>query len=152
MVMLAVNVKMPKKRVLLFWIILLAIVLTVVIFRFDIGDAKSADTVSVTDSFSVADYVASFGVETDRDTLVIDEVIIPDEFNDVYESYNQIQKQQGFDLSDYKGCTLSRYTLKVTNYTDKTKEVYAEVMTYKSRVVAADIYCTDADGFILGLK
>ena len=55
-------------------------------------------------------------------------------------------------MEEYKGCTLSRYTLKVTNYSDNTKEVFAEVLTYNQRVVAADIYCTDSDGFITALK
>ena len=144
--------KLPKKRVLFVWIFVLAVLLAAVVFRFEKNDDGISGKVSVTDSFSVADYVASFGVLTDKESLVIDEVIIPNEFNEVYESYNAIQKQQGFDLEMYKGCTLSRYTLKVTNHSDKTKEVFVEVLTYNQNVVAADIYCTDSDGFITALK
>lgn len=150
--MYALNFRLPKKRVIFAWLFVFGVVLSALVFRFEKSDAVPRNAQTVTDSFSVADYVESFGVETDEESLIIDEVIIPTDFNDVYESYNNVQKQQGFDLSDYKGCTLSRYTLKVTNYTDKTKEVFVEVLTYKSKVVAADIYCTDADGFIISLK
>lgn len=146
------QIRLPKKRVLFVYLLVFAVVLAAMIFRFEAKDRQSMAGVAVTDSFSVADYVASFGVLTDAETLIIDEVIIPNEFNDVYESYNAVQKGQGFDLELYKGRTLSRYTLKVTNYSDKTKEVFVEVLTYNQRVVAADIYCTDSDGFILGLK
>lgn len=144
--------RLPKKRVLFAWGFIVATILAAVVFRFETKDRNQKGSASVTDSFSVADYVASFGVLTDAQSLIIDEVIIPNEFNDVYESYNAIQKQQGFDLEAYKGLTLSRYTLRVTNYNDKSKEVFVEVLTYNQRVVAADIYCTDSDGFILGLK
>ncbi|MBE6799448.1 MAG: DUF4830 domain-containing protein [Ruminococcaceae bacterium] len=146
------QIRLPKKRVLFAWLLCLAVVLAAVVFRFEKGSSQATGNVSVTDSFSVADYVASFGVLTDAESLVIDEVIIPNEFNEVYESYNAVQKQQGFNLEEYKGCTLIRYTLKVNNYSDKSKEVFVEVMTYKQKVVAADIYCTDADGFIMALK
>ena len=43
-------------------------------------------------------------------------VTIPKEFNEVYEKYNKLQKQQGFDLEDYKGKTAEVYTYAVKNY------------------------------------
>lgn len=150
--MFAVNFKLPKKNAVIAVLLLLAILAVAVIFRFDIVPKREESTVSGTDSFSVSEYIASFGVETDSSTCVIDEVIVPTEFNDVYESYNDIQKEQGFDLKKYKGLTLSRYTLEVTNYTDKNISVFAEVLTYRGEVVAADIYSTSVNGFILPLK
>ena len=38
-------------------------------------------------------------------------VTIPKEFNEVYEKYNKLQKQQGFDLEDYKGKTAEVYRI-----------------------------------------
>lgn len=46
-------------------------------------------------------------------------VTIPKEFNEVYEKYNKLQKQQGFDLEDYKGKTAEVYTYAVKNYGKK---------------------------------
>lgn len=150
--MFAVDFKLPKRRVILVILVLLAVLLAAVVFRFDVKPEPEEGVTSGTDSFSVAEYIASFGVETDESSCVIDEIIVPTEFNDVYENYNDIQKEQGFDLSPYKGMTLSRYTLEVTNYTDKNLNVFAEVLTHRGKVVAADIYSTSADGFILPLK
>ena len=150
--MFAVDFRAPKRRIVLITLVIMVVLLIGAVFRFDIRPETTESETSGTDSFSVADYIASFGIETDESTCVIDEVIVPTEFNDVYENYNAIQKEQGFDLSSYKGKTLSRYTLEVTNYTEKEKEVFAEVLTYRGKVVAADIYCTNAEGFILPLK
>ena len=150
--MFAVDFRAPKRRIILITLVIMAILLVGAVFRLDISPQTSESETSGTDSFSVADYIASFGFETDESTCVIDEIIVPTEFNDVYENYNAIQKEQGFDLSSYKGKTLSRYTLEVTNYTEKEKEVFAEVLTYRGKVVAADIYCTNAEGVILPLK
>lgn len=150
--MFAVDFRAPKRKIVLITLVVMAVLLVGALFRLDISPQTTESEASGTDSFSVADYIASFGIETDESTCVIDEIIVPTEFNDVYENYNAIQKEQGFDLSLYKGKTLSRYTLEVTNYTEKEKEVYAEVLTYRGKVVAADIYCTNAEGFILPLK
>lgn len=150
--MFAVDFRAPKRRIVLITLVIMVVLLIGAVFRFDIRPETTESETSGTDSFSVADYIASFGIETDESTCVIDEVIVPTEFNDVYENYNAIQKEQGFDLALYKGKTLSRYTLEVTNYTEKEKDVFAEVLTYRGKVVAADIYCTNAEGFILPLK
>ena len=43
-------------------------------------------------------------------------IVIPSEFNDVYKDYNNIQKQQGFNLEKYKGKSAVIYTYNITNY------------------------------------
>lgn len=150
--MFAVDFKFPKIKLILLLSAVVVVLMLAVLFRFDLKPYQEKNTSSATDSFSVAEYIASFGIETDESSCVIDEIIVPAEFNDVYENYNKIQKEQGYDLSLYKGKTLSRYTLEVTNYTEKDKNVFAEVLTYRGKVVAADIYSTSAEGFILPLK
>ena len=99
---------------------------------------------------SVADYITSFGFEIGE--AKIDEVVIPDTFNDVYNNYNDIQKSQGFDLELYKGETVSRYTYRVLNYHIPDINVFAEVLLFDEKVIAADIYTTEVDGFISALK
>lgn len=150
--MFAVNLKMPPKKTMLIWIAVIAVVLLAIVFRFDDGKAKS-DDLSGSNEDEVAEYITSFGVVVDEDSLITDEIVIPTEFNDVYENYNDIQKKQGFDLENYKGKTLKRYTYKVKNYSDPLKEVFVEVLTDKGSIVGADVYCTDADdGFMMSLK
>ena len=99
---------------------------------------------------SVVDYITSFGLEIGE--VKTDEVTIPDVFNDVYNNYNDIQKSQGFDLTMYKGEKVSRYTYRVLNYHIHDINVFAEVLLFDKKVIAADIYTTEVDGFIKPLK
>ena len=76
------------------------------------------------------------------------EIVIPAEFDKVITSYNEIQKQQGLDLSKYAKKTAQRYTFKVTNYPGYEGTVYANVITYRGNVIGGDICTADAKGFI----
>ena len=129
-----------------------AAVSAVIIINSEFGADSKSSAVVCSDAFSVSEYLNSFGVEIDAEEVVADEITVPEQFNDVYESYNKVQKAQGFDLSGYKGCKLARYTFPVTNYSDENQNVFAEVLLYDGVVVAADIYSTNAEGFIKALK
>lgn len=98
----------------------------------------------------VTTYLKSFDVDCGE--FQIDEITVPYEFGEVYSSYNSIQKEQGFDLSEYKGKTLTRYTAKVNNYPDSNDDVFAEVLVYNKLIVGADIYSVSSNGFIVALK
>ncbi len=76
------------------------------------------------------------------------EITIPKEFDKVISSYNEIQKQQGLDLTKYSKKTAQRYTFKITNYPNYEGTVYANVITYRGKVIAGDICTADAKGFI----
>ena len=76
------------------------------------------------------------------------EITIPAEFDKVISSYNEIQKQQGLDLTKYSKKTAQRYTFKITNYPSYEGTVYANVITYRGRVIGGDICTADAKGFI----
>ena len=76
------------------------------------------------------------------------EITIPAEFDKIITSYNEIQKQQGLDLSKYTKKTATRYTFKVTNYPGYEGTVYANVITYRGKVIAGDICTADAKGFM----
>ena len=76
------------------------------------------------------------------------EITIPKEFDKVMSSYNEIQKQQGLDLTKYSKKTAQRYTFKITNYPNYEGTVYANVITYRGKVIAGDICTADAKGFI----
>lgn len=64
---------------------------------------------------------------------------LPDNFDRVTNSYNEIQKSQGLDLSKYKGKKLTRYTYKVTNFAKEGTDAYASIFIYRNRIVAADV-------------
>ncbi len=94
----------------------------------------------------------SYGWEVEETAVDEANVTIPAEFDRVMESYNALQKSQGFDLSKYKNRDMTRYTYRITNYPDYDGTVYANLLIYKNRVVAGDICSSDVNGFILGLS
>lgn len=63
----------------------------------------------------------------------VDEVTIPQQFNSVYESYNELQKKCGLNLSRYAGKTAKRYTYG----TDDGKK--AVILVFKNRIIGGHI-------------
>ena len=78
------------------------------------------------------------------------DVLLPSSFNDTYEKYNQIQKEQGLDLLKYAGATCQRYTYEVTNYPGKDSGVVANLLVLDGRVIGGDICSVELNGFIHG--
>ena len=60
-------------------------------------------------------FLESLGWETSVEPVDIREVIIPEEWNSVFEEYNDLQKQQGFDLDKYRGKQATIYKYQMPN-------------------------------------
>ena len=73
---------------------------------------------------------------------------LPENFDRVMQGYNEIQKTQGLDLSRYRKKKVTRYTYEVTNYPDYDGTVYANLIVYRGRIVAADLSSADPLGFV----
>ena len=95
-------------------------------------------------------FLAQFGWEVEPTPVEEKEVTIPYEFDKVFVGYNELQKQQGLDLSQYKRKSVTRYTYKLTNYPDYEGTVYANILVYRGRVIGGDICSADVDGFVFG--
>ena len=93
-------------------------------------------------------FLSQYGWQVEVTPVEQCEITVPREFDKVMTSYNEIQKQQGLDLSKYCKKTAVRYTYKVTNYPEYNGTVYANIIVYKNRVIAGDICSADAKGFI----
>jgi len=100
----------------------------------------------------VRNFLAQFGWETDSTPLEQLRIKIPGEFDKVMNAYNDLQLNQGLDLSRYKNKEVTRYTFKVTNYPDYKGTVTANVIVYKNRVIGGDVCSSDVRGFIHGFE
>ncbi len=98
------------------------------------------------------EFLAQFGWEVKSEAVESEEVTIPSEFDKVFMGYNEIQKRQGLDLSDFKKKKVMRYTYEVTNYPDADGVVYANLLVYRNRVIGGDICSADVKGFIHGFE
>ena len=97
-------------------------------------------------------FLSQFGWEVAETPVEEEDVTVPQEFDKVYMTYNELQKKQGLDLSDYKGRKVTRYTYAVTNYAGYDGRVYANLLVCKNKVIGGDICSADADGFIHGFE
>ena len=79
-------------------------------------------------------------------------MLIPEQFDETYDQYLQLQSQQGFDLTKYAGKRVKRYTYEVLNYPTGEKGVQAGLLIYKNTVVGAEIMSNQLNGFIHGLE
>lgn len=90
------------------------------------------------------------GWEVDPEPSGEMEVVVPARFDPIYESYNDIQKAQGFDISRYKGETVTKYTYLVKNYPQEPDGVAANLLVYQGRLIAADLCSLELGGFLKG--
>lgn len=97
-------------------------------------------------------FLAQFGWEVEASPSEELKIKIPAEFDKVMNSYNDLQLNQGLDLSKYRGKEVTRYTFKVTNYPDYKGTVMANVIVYKNRVIGGDLCSSDVTGFIHGFE
>ena len=96
-------------------------------------------------------FLKQFGWEVEEAPAEEKKVTIPAEFDRIFVGYNELQKQQGLDLSKYKRKEATRYTYKVLNYEGYDGTVYANIIVYRNKVIAGDICSADIDGFVTAL-
>lgn len=94
-------------------------------------------------------FLMSFGWELEEKAIETREVMIPENFNEVYTAYNEMQKAQGFNLEEFAGVRCMQYKYIITNYPDD-REVYATLLVYDQVILGGDIACAEVDGFMHG--
>lgn len=92
------------------------------------------------------------GWEVDEEPAGAMEVLVPGKFDQIYESYNDIQKAQGFDISRYRGETVTKYTYLVKNYPQEPEGVAANLLVYQGKIIGADLCSLELGGFLKGVK
>lgn len=148
------TLKLTPKRI--FGIVLLLVGIIVISVTFVSNHTNEAQSVSAvisakTDSERRA-YLSKYGYKLASDCEQ-KEITIPKKWNDVYNSYNQIQKNQGFDLTDYKGQKATLYTYTVTNYKGKGDCIVADMLVCEGKLIGGDICNPSAkDGFLVGFE
>ena len=150
--MFIVSVKTSKKK-LVAAATLLALAIGMVIFSPVVAREASADMdkkYSAANARERISFLAQYGWEVEEEPTEVVEIIVPSEFSTVYENYNQIQMDEGFDLRDYSGKRLNRWTYRVTNYPgyEGKDVVFANLLIYGEQVVGGDICSIELDGFM----
>lgn len=106
----------------------------------------------IKNSQDLENFIASLGMEVKTPPLKSVKVDLPRVFDAVYAKYNDIQKQQGFDLTKYCGKTVDRYTYELTNHPlssqEADKKVYLTLLVCREKIVGGDISSKSNGGFV----
>lgn len=97
-------------------------------------------------------FLSQFGWTVNQEPTEVKTVTIPAEFDKVFSAYNELQKEQGLNLTKYRNKEVTRYTFTVTNYEGYDGTVYANVLVYRNRVIGGDICSADVTGFVHGFE
>lgn len=133
-------------------IVAIAAILIALILIFSQKDSTEVfSSGKVTELSDRCQFLSNLGWIVDESSETEQQILIPREFNEVYSEYNDLQLQQGFDLSKYAGQELTMYTYMVTNY-ETQDAVLATIYILKGTVVGGDIHSTTLNGFMHGIK
>lgn len=118
------------------------------------GGAKPVD--GSTNNARIA-FITSCGWETDPTHCELTEVRIPVNFDEVYEEYNHLQLEQGFDLRPHRAHSVKQYTYLIHNYHDvgsgtPLPDIYANLLVENGEIIGADISSGEAGSFVAVLR
>ena len=85
-------------------------------------------------------FLEKIGYSPSNDYEESEQVRIPIEFGEVYNRYNELQKQSGGNLLNYRGADCIRYT-----YIDQD-ERRLNLLVYNDRIIGGDVCTVSLDG------
>ena len=153
--MMIVSAKLSKRKILAGLLAAAGVIalLVVLLTASEEPAAPSEPTTSPTlDGATNEDRVAflqSFGWQVSETPTETQEVRIPEEFNEVFTRYNQLQLSQGFDLSRQAGKAAKRYVYTISNHPNGT-DYRATVLVYRNKIIGGDISSSSRGGKIHG--
>lgn len=142
----------PARRSAAVKVILFGVIAAAVILLAGALGRRSADnTIRARTNEERIAYLQSLGWEVEPAPLLEQEITLPKEFPDVLAKYNELQRQQGFDLAEYAGKKLTLYTYRITNHPD-AEEADASLYVYRAELVGGDVHSTSFTGFMTALR
>ena len=151
--MMVMTAKVDSKKILLVIAAIAALVLSAILLLGG-GDEDTTATGApqVSNNDARVQFLKDFGWDVTTSPAETSQVKIPEESTEVFDRYNNLQKSQGYDLTDYAGKTVMRFVYKINNFPGATEPVYATLLVYKNKVIGGDVTDTAAKGQIRGFK
>ena len=75
------------------------------------------------------------------------QINIPNEFNDVYSKYNELQQKGGFDLKNFSGLKANVYKYKVDG-----KDLYVNIILCDGVLIGGDVSSSNLNGEMSPLR
>lgn len=150
--MLVMTAKINKKKLAIIFAAVVVVIAALVLLITGGNDATPTASTNVSNNDARVAFLKGFGWEVTTSPIQSSQVRIPEKSNDVFTRYNELQKSQGYDLSQYAGKVVMRYVYQINNYPGATEPVYATLLIYKNQIIGGDITNTAAKGHIHGFK
>lgn len=131
-------------------VVLAAVLATAAVWPSSEEAAPTAASVAASSEEERLSYLRNLGYEVAEPYVEVSEVLIPDEFDEVFQKYNEVQQSAGMDLEPYHGKRVKCWTYQVLNY-PADDGVSAHLYVYKDEVIGGDISSSALDGFMHGL-
>ena len=96
-------------------------------------------------------FLGEIGWEVQEEPIEFREVMIPEEFDETYQTYNELQLKQGFDLEKYAGKRVMKYSYLVLNHPSGEEGVVATLLVYKGKLIGGDVTSPKVEGFLEGI-
>ncbi len=151
--MIIYTARLPKKRLLAAGAAALCCLFAVLTFTLTLSGravAVSAEVKNVKTNDDRLAYLNGLGWQVSSQPIATEELLIPEEFDDSYQGYLALQAGQGFDLTQYKGKRVKRYTYQLTNYPTQAEPVQIALLIYKNKVIGGQIQ-SSSGSFLHGL-
>lgn len=154
--MFVVSIKSDKlKKILVTAVIFLLTVIggLVYVSKQEVLPASTIGSINMkaTDNAERVAFFAQFGLEAAEEPLEVKEIVIPAEFDENYNKYNEIQKNQGLDLEPFKGVRVKYWSYEILNYPgfeNSDGRIRGNLLIYNGIIVGGDISDIALDGFM----
>lgn len=149
--MMVMTAKVDKKKIAMG---LAAVVVIIAALLMLMGGDETAPTAatSMANNEARVKFLTDLGWDVAVTPTESTQVRIPTKSSEVFDRYNELQKSQGYDLSEYGGKTVMRYVYKIKNYPGAVEPVYATLLVYKGEIIGGDVTDTAAKGAIQGFQ
>ena len=145
--MFVLTTRLRKKRAILVGALVILLIAGGLLWRgLSRGTAAPGEPV-LRDNEERITYLRELGWEVDEEPIESMELALPEELTGSYAAYNELQLAQGFDLRDYLGKSVSRWTYQVRNYPDRPEDVQLNLYLCEDRPIAGDIIAGGEGGF-----
>ena len=145
--MFVLTTRLRKKRAILVGALAILLIAGGLLWRGLSREAEAPEETVLRDNEDRIAYLKALGWEVDEEPVESMELELPEELTGSYAAYNELQLAQGFDLRDYLGQGVSRWTYQVRNYPDRPEDVQLNLYLCEDRPIAGDIIAGGEGGF-----
>ena len=112
--------------------------------------SSAAGGISGENDYERTAFIESFGWDAGNVPVDIEAIPIPVEFDEAYEEYNALQREQGFDLRKFRAHIAKKYTYELRNSDGSSLAVplCANLIVIDGKIVGADISSRQAGGLV----